>query len=252
MKKARAASVEVLSPRALNRALLARQMLLERKTMRVADAVVHLVGMQAQIPTDPYFGLWSRLTGFRPDELSDLIATRKAVRTVVMRGTLHLVAADDALELRALVQPALSRMLASTAHGKNTQGLDLNALLAAGRAALDEKPLTLAEIRGVLVRQWPKHDPDVLGQMFHYQAPLIQVPPRGLWGKGGAARVTTVEAWLGRPLAARPSAEAAVLRYLAAFGPASVMDAQPWAGLTRLGPVFEALRRRALCDLNVD
>jgi hypothetical protein len=247
MKRPRpTATHQVLGPRALNRALLARQLLLERANMPPATAVRHLVGMQAQIPTDPYFGLWSRLRDFRPEALSQLIEQRAAVRIVVMRGTLHLVMADDALELRALVQPALTRILAANPLGRNTEGIALDRLLAAGRAAVANGPMTLTDLRDVLARQWPRHDPATLGRLFHYHTPLVQVPPRGIWGKGGAPRVALAEEWLGRSAVTRPSAEEALLRYLAAFGPASVMDAQAWAGITRLGPVFEALRPKLM------
>jgi hypothetical protein len=226
-----AARTEVLDARALNRASLARQMLLEPATISVAAAVEHLAGMQAQIPTDPYFGLWSRLRDFDPEELSRLIAERKAVRIATMRGTLHLLSADDALALRAWVQPVLTRTLASIAFGKNTRNIDMNALVAIGRA----------ELRPILASAFPGVDATSLSYAFHYTAPLVQIPPRGLWRKAGKPCLTTLESWLGRPLAA-PEPEGIIRRYLAAFGPASVMDAQAWSGLTKLGAVFEALR----------
>jgi len=229
--------------RALNRALLARQMLLERERVPVAVALERLVGLQAQLPGDPYVALWSRLSGFDPGALSELIATRKAVRIVVMRGTLHLVTARDALALRPLVQPSLSRMFASTAWGRASAGVPRSALLAAGRRAVERQPLSLAELRVVLRARFPGRDATALAYAFHYSVALVQVPPRGLWRRSGAPRVTTAPHWLGRPLA-RLSEEKLVLRYLAAFGPASVMDAQAWSGLSRLAPVFERLRRR--------
>ena len=211
--------------------------------MPPADAIEHLVGLQAQVPTDPYFALWSRLAGFDAQALSDLIADRKAVRMAAMRGTLHLMTARDALPLRALVQPVLARMVGSTHFARKTRGIELDALIAAGRDAVKRKPMTLAELRPVLAAAFPGYDATALSWMFHYHAPLVQVPPRGLWGRSGAPRVTTADTWLGRKNA-RPSPDKIVLRYLAAFGPASVMDAQAWSGLTRLGAVFEALRQR--------
>lgn len=230
-----------LSARALNRALLARQMLLERAEMTPHQAVEHLLGMQAQVPTDPYFGLWSRLAGFDPNALSELIVKRKAVRTAVMRGTLHLLSARDALMLRPWVQPVLTRTLLATAFGKNTRGVDMDALIAIGRAVVEKTPLTLAELRPILGAAFPGYDETALSWAFHYLTPLVQVPPRALWGEGGLPRVTTVETWLRRPLR-EPEPEQLVLRYLAAFGPASIADMQAWAGLTKLGAFFEALR----------
>jgi hypothetical protein len=236
MATARQTSIrtEVLGARALNRALLARQMLLEPATVSVDAAIEHLAGMQAQIPTDPYFGLWSRLKDFDPEELSRLIGERKAVRIAAMRSTLHLLSADDALAFRAWVQPVLTRTLASTSFGKDTRNIDMKALVAVGRAAVEEKPMALAELRPILASAFPSY-------AFHYTAPLVQVPPRGLWRKAGKPRLTTLESWLGSPLTS-PMPEEIVRRFLAAFGPASIMDAQAWSGLTKLGAVFETLR----------
>lgn len=102
---------DVLSRRALNRALLERQLLLRRTTSPALDAVEHLVGMQTQAPTPPYHGLWTRLIGFRSVDLADLITGRQVVRIALMRGTVHLVTARDCLALRPVVQPVLERSL---------------------------------------------------------------------------------------------------------------------------------------------
>ena len=241
---AKTKSAPVLSTRALNRALLARQMLLERSAMTVAGAIEHLVGMQAQIPSDPYYGLWSRLADFDPAELSSLIETRKAVRMGVMRGTIHLLTAADALLLRPLVQPVFDRVLSSSVESRPIKGLDLAEFVAAGRAAVEAKAMTAAELRTHFAARWPDHDSLALVRAVQFSLPLVQVPPRGMWGRSGAPRLTTTDVWLGRRPVKRPSAEAVVLRYLKAYGPASLMDAQAWSGLTKLAPVFEALRRK--------
>ena len=86
----------VLTNRALSRATLARQLLLQRSARPPIDAIEHLVGLQAQNPLDPYLALWSRLDDFDPDEVGRLLEARELVRIVVMRGTIHLVTADDA------------------------------------------------------------------------------------------------------------------------------------------------------------
>lgn len=231
----------VLGTRALNRALLARQMLLERSRVPVEAAIAKLVGLQAQIPTDPYFGLWSRLADFDPEELSALIEAREAVRIGAMRGTIHLLTAADALMLRPLVQPVLDRVLTSISETRSLRGADLAPFVAAGRKAVEARPLTWAEIRREVAGRWPERDAVAMLRAVQFKLALVQVPPRGLWGRSGAARVTTLESWVKKRLA-RPAPEAMVLRYLAAFGPASVMDAQAWSGLTRLGAVFEKLR----------
>jgi hypothetical protein len=235
---------EVLTRRALNRALLARQMLLRREKISAVDAVERLAGMQSQAPNPPYVGLWTRLEGFRHEELSQAVRDRAVVRMALMRSTIHLATASDALELRPLVQPVLERGLRS-AYGKRLEGLDLAEVAAAGRTLVEEEPRTFAELGAALGERWPGRDPAALAQAVRTFVPLVQVPPRGLWGVSGQAAHTSAEAWLGRPLAA-PSAEEMVLRYLAAFGPATVKDAQVWSGISRLREVFAALRPR-LC-----
>jgi Winged helix DNA-binding domain len=236
---------DVLGPRELNRATLERQMLLRRRGMSALDAIEHLVGMQAQAPSPPYIGLWTRLEGFRPDELGRLILGRHAVRIALMRNTVHLVSARDCLALRPLMQPVLDRTLYSTrANRANLEGVDTETLVAAGRALLEGRPRTAKELGKLLQEQWPENDPTSLARAIRHLLPLVQVPPRGVWGKKGLAAHTTVESWLGSPLDPAPSIEDVVLRYLGAFGPATVKDVQTWSGLTRLGEVVERLRSR--------
>jgi winged helix DNA-binding protein len=231
----------LLDRRTLNRTFLARQLLLERADLPVAEALEHLVGMQAQSPQAPYVGLWSRLADFDPGELAQLLLDRRAVRIALMRSTIHLVTGRDCLALRPLVQSVSERSLGGN-YGRQLAGMELDALAAAGRELLEERPRTAGELEPLLARRWPKRDPHALAMGIRAIVPLVQVPPRGIWRQSGPAAQTSVESWLGRPLAARPSAERMFTRYLAAFGPASVRDAQTWSGLTRLGEVAERLR----------
>jgi hypothetical protein len=236
---------DVLGPRELNRATLERQLLLRRRKLSAVEAIEHLVGMQAQAPAPPYVGLWTRLEDFHPDDLKRLILERRAVRIALMRNTVHLVSARDCLAMRPLMQPVFDRTLYSTrANRANLEGVDIEALVAAGRALLEERPRTAKELGKLLQEQWPEHDPASLARAIRHLVPLVQVPPRGLWGKSGPAAHTTAEAWLGRPLDPASSLEETILRYLGAFGPATVKDVQTWSGLTRLGEVIERVRPR--------
>ncbi len=230
----------VLDTRALNRATLARQLLLTRAEMSALDAVRHLLGLQAQNVKPPYFQLHARLAGFRPTELAGLMESREAVRIVTMRSTIHTHTAHDALTLRPLVQPARDREVAYFRTGLG--GVDLDALAARSREFVEAEPRTMGEIRGELLTHWPDADPQSLAVAARCLLPLVQVTPRGVWGRSGHVRLTTVESWLGKPAAPAQPVDEAVRRYLAAFGPASVKDMQLWAGLTRLKPAFERLR----------
>ena len=236
---------EVLSRRALNRATLERQLLLRRARMPTLHAVHHLVGMQAQVPLNPYHGLWSRLEGFQPAELAQLLLDRKVVRIVVMRGTIHLVTAEDCLVLRPLCQPVLDKELARHPEfGPALRDVDLGPPLEYARALLAEKPRTGTELRAAFAERFPDLDPAALTYACRNHLAFIQVPPRGVWGRSGPVTSTTAEAWLGRSVQSYPSIDDVILRYLDAFGPASVADAGTWSRLTGLREVFERLRPR--------
>ncbi|EST27492.1 winged helix DNA-binding domain-containing protein [Streptomyces roseochromogenus] len=231
----------VLDRHALNRALLARQLLLERRPGSASAVLEHLVGMQAQAPDPPYIGLWTRLAGFAAEELAELIRGREAVRLALMRGTIHLVTARDCLALRPVLQSALDRQL-SSAFGRRLEGLDLDEVSAYGRKLCDAEPLTLGGIGALLAERWPRYEPFALANVIRGRVPLVQLPPRGLWGESGQAVHGTAETWLGRPLESDTAPDSLVRRYLAAFGPATVKDIQAWSGLTRIGAVVKRLR----------
>ncbi|MEV8372537.1 winged helix DNA-binding domain-containing protein [Kribbella sp. NPDC056861] len=232
-----------LSLRALNRATLDRQWLISRHTATALDAIEHLVGMQAQSPLAPYVGLWARLTDFAPSELADLLETRQAVRGSMMRATIHLVSSRDFLAIRPLIQPRLEReVYANQTYGRaRLEGVDMDAVLAAGIARMTTSPATAVQLREHLAPLWPDRDAPSLAHAVRCLLPTIQIPPRGIWGKGGNPTMTTADLWLNTPVTTTPDVDTLVLRYLAAYGPASVADAQTWSGLTRLSEVFDRL-----------
>ncbi|MFI8298406.1 winged helix DNA-binding domain-containing protein [Streptomyces nigra] len=232
----------VLSPRALNRATLARQLLLCRSPLSVPEAVTHLVGLQAQEVKPPYYALAARLEGFTPEALSEPLGDRSLVRMVTMRSTIHLHTAADGLTLRPLVQPAREREIGY--FRKGLVGVDLDRLATLARDLVEDEPRTMKQLREALSAEWPDADPQSLAVAARCRLPLVQITPRGQWGRSAQVSLTTIEHWLGRPAEPAASADDTVLRYLAAFGPASVKDLQTWAGLTRMRPVFERLRPR--------
>jgi hypothetical protein len=242
----------VLGLRALNRALLERQLLLRRADMTPLRAIEHLAGMQAQAPNAPYVGLWARLADFRPAGLARLMTERAVVRTHLMRNTVHLVTARDCLAVAGLFRDLHARRFAGSPFAADLADVDLTALLARGRALLAAQPRTRAELGRLLGERWPGHDPASLAYAVTHLTPTVQVPPRGIWGSAGPAAFTTTEAWLGGPPATGCSPGRLVLRCLAAYGPASVRDVQAWCGLTRLAEVAERLRPRLRAFRNAE
>jgi len=237
------ATTRTLTRRELNRALLARQGLLERGPGTALETIERLVGMQAQVPTSPYVALWSRLAGFDPEALSELIATRRAVRPQLLRATIHLVSARDCLALHPLTLPVLARAFKG-AFARAVAGIDVDEVVAAGRELLAAGPRTRAELAAELAPRWPGVDPAALALAVTYHTALVQVTPRGLWRQSGTARWERTEAWLDEQLDDDASVDALVLRYLAAFGPAATADVRTWSGLTGLRAVLERLRPR--------
>ncbi len=195
------------------------------------DAVEHLVGLQAQATPPPYYGLQARLRGFAPEDLSAPLEAGELVRMTLMRGTVHLVTPRDAAFLRPLVQPGIERGHRGQ-FGRRLGDTTPERVIEVTRAQLAEGALTAREIARVL-----GGDEEALASAVRAYAPIVQLPPRGVWGKGGTARYGEL------PLALEtdPSVDELVLRYLRAFGPATVMDCQKWSGLTKLKPVFERL-----------
>ncbi len=216
-----------LSQRALNRATLDRQLLLRRHPLPARQALRRLAGLQAQAPRAPYVGLWTRLSGFTPEDLSTLLSERKVVRAPIMRATVHAVDAADFAAFRPLFAPLMVAGLRAN-YARGLTGVDLDALTAAAGELLAERPLARAELARALAPRWPAADPMSLAYAVTYLVPVVQVPPRGLWAKSAQATWAAAGSWLAGtpdPAVADP-VEELVLRYLAAFGPATVADVQ--------------------------
>ncbi|MFD8791409.1 winged helix DNA-binding domain-containing protein [Streptomyces vinaceus] len=239
----------VLDARALGRATLARQLLLDRADLPVLDAVSHLGGLQAQEPQEPFVGLWSRLRAFDPTALSDLLVQRHVVRTHLMRRTVHLVTSEDALAWRAR-HGAMLRQRVLGVYRRELDGVDLDELAAAGRAVMaDEEPRSMTELARALAGRWPAPGPRALGEMLIAALlPVAQAPPRGLWRTKAGVRNVLLSSWLGReidppsPDGSDPVGQALVRRYLAAYGPAASADLRAWCGLAGLPAAVAAVR----------
>ncbi|MDF6020455.1 winged helix DNA-binding domain-containing protein [Streptomyces sp. JH34] len=247
----------VLGPRALNRATLARQHLLDRTTAPVGEVVAHLCGMQAQEPQEPFTGLWSRVHAFRPVLLDRALTDRHVVRTHLMRRTIHLVTDDDALAWRARHDTMLRQRVLAT-YRRELAGIDLDELAAAGRTVMaDHRPRTMAELVDAVRDRWPGPPRRALGELLVAAlVPMAQLPPRGLWQTRSGVRNLPLTAWLGRDFTPLPKGEEGqevhvgddpvgqqlVRRYLAAYGPAATADIRAWSGVAGLPAAVRALR----------
>jgi hypothetical protein len=232
-----------ITTRALNRALLARQMLLDRAAVPPLRAIERVVGLQAQQARPPFLGLWTRTAGFKREDLLKLLHARKVVRVTLMRGTLHLAASADYLAFRGALQPALSGGMQSIVRQRHAS-LDVDAVSAAAGLCFRAKPQTFVELRSALLDKFPGLDERAMGYVARMCLPLVTVPDDSEWGFGGDTVFTSAETWLGKTMGPENRTEEFILRYLAAFGPATVADAQAWSGLGKLKPVFDALRPR--------
>lgn len=235
-------SVPVLTRRQLNRATLARQMLLERADRPIVETIAFLLGPQAQVTEGPYQALWSRLRTFRHEDLTALIKGRMLLRATSMRGTLHLHTLEDMVGIRKLVQPVLDRMWQGQ-FARHFGDHDRKAVIRAGRRLLDKAPMTAGALRKALVERFPDPDPLSMTTLMQVSDILVQIPPTRIWGSGHAPILIRIGNWVEPPKPAITRRQL-VLRYLAAFGPASVADMQTWCGLTKLDADFAAVRDR--------
>jgi hypothetical protein len=230
-----------LTLRDLNRTLLARQLLLERAPMSVPAAVEHLAGLQAQQPASPYIALWTRLRDFTRDDLARLIEDHSIVKATMMRATLHVVTAADFVHLRPVIQPALDAAAADIVKQRGVE-IDIPQIIAAGQRILADGPHSFEHISDALTAEYPGVDVGAMRYTLRMRLPLVQVPTDTRWSYPGNPQFTLAESWLGRPIADDTNPRDLILRYLEAFGPATVADIESWSGLSKLKPAVEALQ----------
>jgi hypothetical protein len=217
-------------------------MLLNREALSVPAAVERLVGMQAQLPVAPYVGLWTRLPDFKRADLAARIEDRSIVKGTLMRATLHLFTVQDYLRLRAALQPALDRGLESITKRRG-RGLNFERVLAAAEKFIAEQPRTFAEISAMLSELMPEGDVGAMRYAVRMRLPMVQVPITSGWSYPGNPKFTLAKDWLGQPipLAGEPL-RTLLVRYLAAFGPATIADFQTWSGLAKTKEAIERLK----------
>ncbi|MCU1646847.1 MAG: winged helix DNA-binding protein [Nocardia sp.] len=233
-----------ISLRQLNRTLLVRQMLAERVSMPAGDLIRHLIAVQGQEPNWPYVGLWTRLTDFRHEDLAALLHDRSVVRSTMIRRTVHLADAADYRWLYPTVRPVIEAALQAPYFQEAIDGIDRIEFGTAGRELLTGRTLTRIELAQMLADRFPSPHPGRLAQALGVMLPMVHHPEAGVWGAWRNRRVSVslAEEWMGTPLAESPQPETMILRYLAAFGPATVADIQAWSGTTRLAEVLARLR----------
>ncbi|HLA45205.1 MAG TPA: winged helix DNA-binding domain-containing protein, partial [Aggregatilineales bacterium] len=231
----------VLTLRELNRAALARQMLLDRASIPAPEAVEHLVGLQAQQPQSPFLTLWTRLQNFQRDDLARLIENRSIIKATMMRATLHLFTAADYVRLRGAIQPALDRSYASIAkqHGGK---LNIDHILSIAKPYIMEQPRSFAGISAMFSELMPDIDIGAIRYTVRMYFPMVQVPNHSQWSYPGNPTFTPAETWLGQSIPMENNLQTLVFRYLAAFGPASVADIQRWSGLAGLKSAVESFK----------
>jgi hypothetical protein len=235
----------VLSTRALNRALLARQLLLDRSSLPLTRVVERVGGLQDQYAPSAYVALWSRMRRFRREDLTVALERRRVAQGTLMRTTIHVVSAGDyplfAAGLRRSQQEWWRRI-----HRKEIVGLDMDAVAARLRGYLAEGPLRARRIAEQLAADG---FPPVAWSGAGLWVDLVRVPPSGTWEQRRADLYGLADQWIGRSGATEAEGlEHLARRYLGAFGPASASDVAGWAGVpvTTMRPVLEKMQLRRL------
>ena len=237
----------ILTRRELNRALLERQLLLERKPLSPVKAVERLGGLQAQSTTSPYLSLWARLDGFEREQLVRALKGRRLVKAIIQRGTLHIVTPSDFWAF-ATARRELGGIVWPPSYAARLPAARLAELAASVAAQLEGVELTFKEVRTLLEpHEQPGISPTFIWRRIQGQAYVVHVPPSGIWGYGGHGVYTAAEGTLaGGPPPPEEAFDRLVRSYLAAYGPATKQDLGQWAGIPRLAPITASLERQSL------
>lgn len=220
-------------------------MLLRREKAGVVKAVEQLLALQAQVPRPPHVALWSRLQKFDRDQLLKALHARTLVRGTMMRGTLHIMSAKDFLAYRSALQPALTAGMMSVV-GKGPLP-SVETLITAGRSAFGRKARPFEDVRAALKSRFPDAHERLMGYAVRMQLPLVQVPLDGeAWGFPADSDFALAEHWLKTKVGPGAGAGSLVLRYLAAFGPATTADMQGWLGIRGVAEVIAPIREKLL------
>jgi len=236
----------MISLRELNRATLARQMLLERSGVTALEALERVAGLQAQEAKPPFIGLWTRLSTFDKADLLDIVRSREAVRVTAMRGTLHLMTTPDYIAFRPIMQPLLDAAIQSILKNRG-DGIDVDAFVEQARAYFVDRSATFNDLRAELEKTNPGIDIRAAAYAARLKLPLVLTPDGAPWGWTNDPQFTLASKWLGVDIptprtSGGGSPDAFILRYLGAFGPATVADFQTWSGLKGAKDAFEHLR----------
>lgn len=238
-----------LTTRELNRALLDRQFLVQRQGTTAPEMIERLGGLQAQSAPGPYVGLWTRLEDYDRTDLAGRIADRSVVKAAWLRGTLHLVTADDYRRHRSTLQPMLTAAYQDIAKRRQPD-VEVADVVAAAREHLAEAPRTFAELSAFLSGRWPDDDVGTMRHAVRMHLPIVQVPVEKGWSYPAKPQFALADEWLDAEVPVEPGGkddpDAAlddlVERYLRAFGPAGVTDVATWSGLPGVAESIERLR----------